>query len=199
MAGHSRSSFNCGADGKLTESQGTFYMVPIRAAVGVRFNIGHNLAIGTGLNYTFLSRRLKGNYDCGAVESFPCDNITNNQHYIGIPLNLYYNFVNREKFNVYANAGASVEKCVSNSYRFSIRYNQPDLQQSYPKTIREKVNGLQIGLNLGLGIQYNFSKLFSLYLDPYACWYIPNYQQPKSIRTVQPLQFGAEFGVRFNL
>lgn len=198
-ARHSRSSYNCGADGKLTESQGTFYMLPLRAGIGVRFNIGHNFAIGTGLNYTFLTRRLKGNYDCGAVESYACDNITNNQHYIGIPLDFYYNFVNREKFTVYASAGVSAEKCVSNSYRFTINYSQPDLKGSFPKKITEKVNGLQVGINIGLGIQYNFSKFFSLYLDPYASWYIPNYQQPKSIRTVQPLQLGAELGVRFNL
>lgn len=196
---HSRSSYNCGTDGKLTETQGTFYMLPIKAGLGVRFNIGRNFAIGTGLNYTFLTRRLKGSYDCGAVESFECDDITNNQHYIGIPLNFYYNFINKDKFTVYAGIGAQIEKCVSNNYRFAIRYDQPDLHGSYPKKISEKVNGLQTSINLGLGIQYNISKLFSLYIDPYACWYIPNYQQPKSIRTVQPFQIGAELGLRFNL
>lgn len=196
---HSRSSYNCGTDGKLTETQGTFYMLPIKAGLGVRFGLGRNFAIGTGLNYTFLTRRLKGSYDCGAVESYECDAITNNQHYIGIPLNFYYNFISKDRFTVYAGIGVQIEKCVSNNYRFAIRYDQPDLRGSYPKKISEKVKGLQTGINLGLGIQYNINKLFGLYLDPYACWYIPNYQQPKSIRTVQPFQIGAELGLRFNL
>ncbi len=188
-----RTSHDCGSEGRILEKDALSYMIPIKAGIEVRWNIGGKFAVGTGVNYTFLTRRLSGTYDNGAIEAYDCESITNNQHYIGIPVNLYFTFLNKNRFSMYATAGAAAERCVGNTYAFQIDTGVGN----YNKTIREKTRGMQYSVNAGIGGQYSFTDHIALYVDPSICYFFPG-NQPKSIRTTQPLQIGCDLGLRFN-
>ena len=60
---------------------------------------------------------------------------------------------------------------------------------------KEEIQGVQWSANLGLGVEFMFGKHLGLYLDPSVRYYF-SCQQPKSIRTAQPVMLGLELGLR---
>ena len=114
--------------------------------------------------------------------------IRNTLHYIGIPLNAYYDIVDKDRVNLYAYAGGTVEKCVADAYHV--------LSDSIYH--RDNVDGMQLSANVGFGVEFMLGKHLGLYIDPSVRYYF-DCNQPKSIRTVQPLMFGFEMGLRARL
>ena len=161
------------------------YGLPPSVVAGVKFRLSPHWSLGIGANYTMLSRRFKGTYtkvgSDGNITVIPESDIRNSQHYIGIPVNVYYNIVNKEHLNFYTYLGGSVEKCISDRY---------DVLGS-EIIHREKVNGAQLSANLGIGVEFLLGKHLGLYIDPSLRYYFDN-KQPKSIMTVQPLMRGLE-------
>jgi len=174
----------------LSEKENTYYGLPLTFGLGVKFNLKGRWAIGVGLNYTFLDRRFKANYNSGAVETFEYY-VANTQHYIGIPINLYYNFAMPDRFKFYAFGGAAFEKNVGCKYSFDY--------EGSPKVLKQKVGGIQPSVNIGLGIQFALTDYLCLYLDPSFRYFFPTSSQPRSVRTVQPCQINCELGLRFDL
>lgn len=173
-------------------STNTTYGIPISFGAGVRFDISKKWSIGTGLNYTLLTRKFYGTYtsvDANGVEvgSISSD-IRESQHFIGLPVNFYYDIVNQKNINFYTYAGGAVEKCLSDKFQV--------LDTGITHT--EKVQGLQLSANVGLGVEFMLGQYLGIYVDPSLRYYFNN-NQPKSIRTVQPLMFGLEMGLRINL
>ena len=173
-------------------STNTTYGIPISFGAGARFDISKKWSIGTGLNYTLLTRKFYGTYtsvDANGVEveSISSD-IRESQHFIGIPVNFYYDIVSQKNLNFYTYAGGAAEKCLSDKFQV--------LDTGIVHT--EKVQGLQLSANIGLGVEFMLGKYLGIYVDPSLRYYFNN-NQPKSIRTVQPLMFGLEMGLRINL
>lgn len=168
------------------------YGIPLSAGVGVKIDLTQRWSLGVGLNYSFLARQFYGKYtlvgDDGSIINTTSSDIRNNQHFIGIPVNAFYNIVENKNLNFYAYAGGTVEKCLSDNYNVlstSIRH-------------QEKPSGIQLSANAGIGVEFLLGNHLGLYLDPSLRYYFDN-GQPKSIRTVQPLMFGFEMGFRFRL
>lgn len=168
----------------------SIYGVPVSVGAGVRFDISKRWSIGTGLNYTLLTRRFQGTYiDAEGTEHKPSPtDIRESQHYIGIPVNFYYDIVNQKNVNFYTYLGGAAEKCVYDKFNI--------LNSTITHT--EKVAGMQFSANVGLGVEFMLGQHIGLYVDPSLRYYF-SCSQPKSIRTVQPLMFGLELGFRINL
>ena len=177
-----------GIEEKSTEST---YGLPLSVGAGVKIDLTPRWSIGTGVNYTLLTRRFYGTYtnvdENGSVTSKGSD-IRNSQQYIGIPVNAFYNIVNREHLNFYAYAGGTIEKCISDKYAL----------MGTTITYTEKAAGVQLSANAGIGVEFVLGKHLGLYLDPSLRYYF-DCGQPKSIRTVQPLMLGFEMGLRVKL
>jgi hypothetical protein len=170
---------------------GDNYSIPLSFGVGTKISFNSRWSLGIGVNYTLLSRKFFGDYtkvESGKiVESIKSD-IRNTQHYVGIPVNAYYNIVENKFVNFYAYAGGAVEKCVSDEYRVLSK----DIQH------KESVKGAQVSANLGIGVEFMLGNHLGIYVDPSARYYF-NCNQPKSIRTAQPLMLGFEMGLRVRL
>ena len=80
---------------------------PVRAGVSFRYDLGRRWSIETGLTYTMLSS------DIDAGSEFRRCLIERKLHYIGIPLNASYDFLQKKRWSMYATAGGMLEKCVS--------------------------------------------------------------------------------------
>lgn len=168
------------------------YGIPVSLGLGVKLNFTKKWSLGIGVNYTLLTSNFDGKYTKveNGVPSLPIsERVKNTQHYIGIPVNAYYNIVNRDFINFYAYAGGTVEKCVGNIYQVQ---TTPVINHS------EGVSGVQLSANAGIGVEFLLGKHLGIYLDPSLRYYFGG-NQPKSIRTAQPLMLGFEAGVRFNL
>ena len=169
------------------------FALPVTAGIGVRFDLGHNWAIGTGLNWTMLERNFNGTYSIfkvdGILDSEINGNIKHTVHYIGIPVNVFYNILSGESTRFYAFAGGTFEKAVSNKYRISA--SAGDL------IYKEDVNGLQFSAAAGFGVEFLLKKNIGLYFDPSIRYYF-DCKQPTSIRTQQPLMLNLELGLRFD-
>ena len=63
---------------------------------------------------------------------------------------------------------------------------------------KEPDKGVQLSANFGFGAEFMLGEHLGLYLDPSLRYYF-DCDQPKSIRTEQPLMLGFELGFRFRL
>lgn len=164
------------------------YGIPFSVGLGVRFYVLPKLAIGTGLDYSFLTRTFKGQYTNEAQNIDETGTVTHNMHYLGIPINISYDFVSGNKLLVYVHGGAEAEYCLANKYKIisSKTYD-------YSSTVK----GPQWSVGAGLGVQFRVTDNFGLYLDPGLRYYF-NCNQPKNIRTDKPLMVNFDAGLRFN-
>ena len=170
----------------------TLYGIPLSFGVGVRLHFSERWSLGMGLNYSLLTSKFNGKYiqvTDGVEEAPVAGNVRNVQHYIGIPINAYYDIFSKDFIKLYAYAGGTVEKCVQNRYQ---------VQATTVINHSENVNGVQLSANAGIGVEFVLGRHVGLYIDPSLRYYFNN-GQPKSIRSSQPLMLGFEAGLRFNL
>lgn len=174
-----------------TSTKGS-YGIPVSFGAGVKIDLNSRWSVGAGLNYTLMSRQFYGKYirigESGSIENSTSSDIRNVQHYVGIPVNAFYNIISNEGINLYAYAGGAVEKCISDKYSVL----------STSITHKEKAKGVQLSANAGIGVEFMLGDNLGLYIDPSLRYYFNN-GQPKSIRTMQPLMLGFEMGFRARL
>lgn len=170
-------------------STNSTYDIPLSFGAGVRVGISPRWSIGAGMNYSMLSRKFYGTYtkvnEAGVIENSTSTDIRNTQHYIGIPVNAYYDILDSRKVNFYAYAGGTVEKCISDRYDI--------LGTSIVH--KEKADGMQWSANLGVGVSFKLGEHLGLYIDPSLRYYF-DCDQPHNIRAAQPLMLGFEVGLK---
>ena len=172
----------------VTETGNNSFGLPVSVGIGARFDIAPKWSVGVGVNWSMLTRNFDGVFimvEDGEEMEYTESHIRNTQHYIGIPVNVYYNIISNKHINFYTYAGGAVEKGLTN--RFDIL--------SSKSVYKEEIQGVQWSANLGLGVEFMFGKHLGLYLDPSVRYYF-SCQQPKSIRTAQPVMLGLELGLR---
>jgi hypothetical protein len=176
----------------ITEtSTNTTYGIPVSVGAGVKISLNDRWSLGVGANYSLLTRKFYGTYtkaENGLEVNSTSSDIRNLQHFVGIPVNAYYNILNNKHINLYAYAGGTVEKCIADKYEV--------LSTSITHT--EKPAGVQLSANIGLGVEFMLGRHVGLYADPSLRYYFDN-GQPKSIRTAQPLMLGLDLGLRIKL
>lgn len=172
-----------GTSDGFSELGASSYRIPFTVGLGVRFYLTPRFSIGTGLDYSLLTRTFTGSY--GEVSG----TVNHTLQYLGIPLGLYYDVLSYDKVRLYVHGGGEAELNLSNKYRL---FASPDITRAYP------VNGLQYSVFGGLGVEFRLGRNLGLYLDPGISYYFPG-EQPRSIRTDQPLQLRFDAGLRFRL
>ena len=168
--------------------------LPVSAGIGLRYDFNPRWGIGTGVVYTHLSRSFLGDYgkerEDGSIFMLYDTDITNQQHYIGIPVNVFFNIVNTGNWNFHVRLDGMGEKLVDN--HFLVHVSDGDLH------LHQKAEGLEFSAGVGVGLEFKFSPNVGIYFDPTLRYYF-NGNQPRSLRTIQPLRMDFEAGVRFSL
>ena len=166
------------------------YGIPFTVGLGVRFYVLPRLSLGTGIDYSMITRSFEGKYNNvngGIIEQTATGTFIHSMHYIGIPVNLYYDIVAGDKLKFYVYGGGATEYCIANKYKLyseNITYTDP-------------VNRLQWSVGAGLGVEFKLNRFLGIYLDPGAKYYF-DCQQPKSVRTEHPLLINFDAGLRFD-
>ena len=158
--------------------------------MGLNWQFARNWAVGSGLRYTNLSRTFVGDYK-GNGFVLPQTDIDNHQHWLGIPVNVYYAFVNTGRWHVHVFTGGTMEFLVDNDYL--VHGTQKDIHY------HQRGTRPQFSAGLGVGVEFKITPWLGLYLDPSFRYYFRPDLQPRSLRTIQPLRFDLEAGLRFSL
>lgn len=164
------------------------HRLPIRAGISFTYNFNERFGIETGLSYTNLISDVK--------EGSESHYYTGEQklHYIGIPLNLKYRFLSWKRLNLYASAGALVEKCVS-------AILDKDYILDHQKKGSESENLLekpmQWSVCASVGVQYNIVKPMSIFVEPGLSYYFNDGANIRTIYKEKPLNFNLNLGIRF--
>ena len=167
--------------------------LPFSAGISLRYDFNPRWGIGTGIVYSNLSRSFTGSYhevNNGLVtKNVFSGDITNQQHYIGIPVNVFFNIVNTGNWNFHVRVDGLTEKLLDNHYL--VHTEEGDIH------LHQKTDGLQFSTGAGIGVEFKFSPNVGLYFDPTIRYYF-DCNQPRSIRTIQPVRLDIEAGLRFS-
>lgn len=177
-------------EGIYNETPETNFRLPFSIGLGVRYHLSSRWAVGTGIRYTNLGRTFVADFVSRDGIIVPQTDIDNHQHWLGVPLNLYYDIVNNGRWRVHAFVGGAAEFLVANS--FLIHYSPKDLHYERRGTVP------QWSAAAGMGVEFRVAPRVGLYLDPHFRYYFDASRQPRSLRTIQPLRFDMEAGVRFS-
>lgn len=163
---------------------------PIQVGVTLAYSFTDRLSLESGLTYSCLISDLSSGTDKGNYR------IRQSLHYLGLPLNLRYDFLKINRFSMYSSLGGQMEKCVSGK-------TVTDYFSMGEKISSEKgkimVEPLQWSVNAHLGAQYSFTGWAGIYLEAGAAYYFRNNSPVNCIYSERPLNFSLRAGVRFSL
>jgi hypothetical protein len=162
------------------------FALPFSVGLNLHIPFSERFGLGTGLKYSYLQNSFQALVD-NSVQAM----VDQKLHYIGIPLSAYYKIMNSNNWSCYVTGGGALEKGLG------VTSKMKDLKGDVTSR-KDKIDGLQWSVNLGVGLEYFFTNVFGIYFDPSLVYFF-DCDQPFNIRTSQPLQFEMELGLRFNL
>lgn len=118
----------------------------------------------------------------------PVGSINHELSFLEVPLEIEYALVN-SKFGVHLLGGASTFLLNNNKVFFIEGGNSSNIGEA------ENLNNLSFSANLGLGLDYNFSEVLSLNLEPKFMYQINTFQSNSS--SFEPYIFGIYSGIKF--
>lgn len=187
-------SFNVGGGQGVVENHSITpiappnHYFPISAGLNLTYSfLNDKMAVGLGLNYSYLYSKYEA-----LVDRRYDANVKQSVHYIGVPLNLYYNIVGNEYITFYASLGGMMERALKIDYDVTTLSGEKMDRYITPK-------GFQWSVNVGIGFEYRFVEFMGVYIDPRLTYYFQEKSQPFTVRSEQPLQFNLEIGFRFHL
>ena len=171
--------------GKIVEHE--YHDKPITFGLSMTKTINRKWNVETGLLYSLL----KSEFILGEDDYY----VQKRQkiHYLGIPLRLSYKWFGANRWTAYTSAGIILniplsgktdEQYVTGTvipYSESWHFTPP----------------FQWTVGTGVGLQYNFTNNWGVYLEPTFSWHIPNGSTTRTIWTEHPFTITVPFGIRF--
>ena len=163
------------------------HRLPVKFGLSFRYQFNDRWSIESGLNYTYLSADLTA----GSVDHHYRSK--QRLQYLGIPLNVNFDFWKNRHWNFYASAGGSMDKCIHGKLDTDYVLNNK-LAYSESKSVMEKP--LQFAVNGALGAQWNITQRFGLYAEPGMVYYFDNGSPIETIYKDRPFNFNFKLGLR---
>lgn len=164
--------------------------LPIRIGLSVAYALTDRLSISSGLTYTRLSSDIK---DTSRESKYIGEQ---RLHYVGIPVNVSYKVASSRWISLYGTAGVLAEKCVSGTTDEGYAENNT---MKYTNTQDISSKPLQMSVNAGVGIQFDFIDNVGIYAEPGLSYYFDDGSALQTIYKEKPLNFNLNVGVRFRL
>ena len=191
------------ADDRILTSAGTIvfnqpevndsytHKMPVKLGLTARYAFTNLLGIESGLTYSLLQSDIQRGSESttGAWSS-----IDQTLHYLGVPLNLTFNFLNSRHVDVYASAGGMMEFGVKGSIKTTDHIHN-SMTTTHQNAITPK--GLLWSVNATAGVQVNVLPSLGIYVEPGMSHHFKNDRQPRSSYTDKPTNFALGFGLRY--
>ena len=163
---------------------------PFSVGLGVKWNFAPRWGVGTGVNYTNISRSFAADYadDGFVLTQVPVDNM---QHWIGAPVNFYFDILRSPRWRVHVLAGGEMDYLLANN--FTVHGNKPILWQ-------KKDTSFQWSAGVGAGAEYMITPRLGIYLNPTVRYYFTLVSGADiNGLPVHPVRFMMEGGLRFSI
>ena len=171
--------------GKIVEHE--HHDKPITFGLSIAKPLGNKWSMETGLQYSLL----KSNFTLGEDAYY----IRRDQkvHYLGIPLHVSHRWLGVKNWSAYSSLGITLHIPIygKNTERYVTGQTICDISSSH------FTPSFQWAVGTGVGLQYNFTKNWCIYLEPTLSWYIPNGSTVHTIWTEHPFSITIPFGIRF--
>ncbi len=161
---------------------------PISAGIAVQKSLNNRLAIETGIVYTYLASDLTAGDAAYYTQK-------QELHYLGIPLKLNWNFLQKRYFNLYLTGGGMMEKCVFG--KLSTHY-ETSAHPSFSERDKLHVNPLQWSVSAAAGISFKLARHINLYAEPGVVYYFDDGSDISTIRKEKPFNINLQAGLRFD-
>lgn len=146
--------------------------LPLSFGLSFRKEFAYGLSLDCGLNYTLLRSEVRLPYSS--------EEVGQTLHFIGVPLRLNWQFVERGPFSAYLGGGGMVEKCVA--------------ARLGSESVGEKA--LQWSLAAAVGAQYRLGNHVALYFEPELSCYLTD-TELRTSRTDTSPTLTLRLGMRF--
>lgn len=165
------------------------HKMPFTLGASVYHSLGkkRKWGIGTGVNYTKLSSEVRSGSQSNFIKS------EQTIHYIGIPVQVNYNVIQKGKFTGYVTGGAMIEKAVAADLRTKYVVNDV-VKENTTEKIEEKP--FQFSVNSAVGVQYKIISKVGLYAEPGVGYHFKDNSSLNTIYKEKPLNFNVKFGIR---
>jgi hypothetical protein len=162
------------------------HKTPVTFGASVSKRIGKKWSVGTGVNYTKLSSELTG-----SGSNF----ISSEQsiHYVGVPVQVNYNVIQKGAFTGYVTGGGLIEKAVSGDIKTKYIVDGT-VKEITKEEIGEKP--VQISVNTAAGLQLKVIKNIGIYAEPGVSYHFKDNSSLQTIYKEKPLNFNVKFGIR---
>ena len=191
------------ADDRILTSAGTIvfnqpevndsytHKMPVKLGLTARYAFTNLLGIESGLTYSLLQSDIQRGSESTTGAWSSSDQTL---HYLGVPLNLTFNFLNSRYVDVYASAGGMMEFGVKGSIKTT-----DHLHNSMTSTHQNEITpkGLLWSVNTTAGVQVNVLPSLGIYVEPGMSHHFKNDRQPRSSYTDKPTNFALGFGLRY--
>ena len=148
---------------------------PLEFGVTAGIPLGGRWTVTTGLEYACYTSKFS---------STVSGTKTQQAHYLGVPLRIDFNVLDTRQFRFYLGAGAKGDLGIAAHWGGERR--DPD--------------GFGFSLLAACGVQWDFTPLLGLYLEPRYSWFLSDPEgRLVTYRTQSPGQFNLSAGLRFNL
>lgn len=145
--------------------------LPLSFGLTVRKELPHRFSLESGVVYTLLRS--------GVRLPYSSDDVSQKLHFVGIPLRMNWQFVERGPLTAYLGAGGMAEKCIAAKFG--------------SQTVDEAA--LQWSLLAAVGAQYRLADYVGLYFEPEVSWYLTD-TELRTSRSDAPLSLTLRLGVR---
>ncbi|MCF0173053.1 MAG: hypothetical protein HUJ91_04905 [Bacteroidales bacterium] len=153
------------------------YLPPVQFGVYARLGLGRILYVETGVGAEILHSTAKS---IGASQTLT---------YLGIPIGIGANIVNKDNFYLYAGTEAGWARCIDQkkSVHFPSNYT----------SCKEIPDLFSAGGKIGAG--YNVWNHFSLYFEPSVSYHFCRGEMPRTVYNAHPLYPAVKAGIRYSL
>ena len=159
---------------------------PITFSLSLNKQLSPRWMFGTGVSFTRLKSEFESDYNKERLVK------TQTVDYVGVPLRLSYSIWRKGRFNAYATGGVTFEVPVHSTLD---KHFVVTVDSTF--TLKGDIKpGFQWSVNLGVGVQYQLLKPFSLYLEPNMYYYFRNGSGVETYRTEHPFIITVPFGLR---
>ena len=191
------------ADDRILTSAGTIvfnqpevndsytHKMPVKLGLTARYAFTNLLGIESGLTYSLLQSDIQRGSETTTGAWSSSDQTL---HYLGVPLNLTFNFLNSKYVDVYASAGGMMEFGVKGSIKTTDHLHD-SMTSTHQNAITPK--GLLWSVNATAGVQVNVLPSLGIYVEPGMSHHFKNDRQPRSSYTDRPTNFALGFGLRY--
>lgn len=154
---------------------------PLRIGLSLRYQLSKRWSIEAGLAYTRLTA------DLTRISNGVSYDMKQELNYVGVPANVGYQLWSNSHFQVYATAGATLEKMVKGN-RTNADYKE-----------KVSIRPLQFSLNGAAGAEYRFTPAFSIYAEPGVAYHFDNHSSVSTFYQEKPFSFNLNLGMRFQI